>query len=127
MQSFLSKIFGDNMNSESKKYYYYLGLRINELCKNNKNFRKIIIKLLYNNMNESLTRLDERFSELSEDDQLVKFFDDVRNQFLKLIHFYQISPDIKELYDSNKLENTYLINLLLNIYHIIIEKYSKNR
>jgi hypothetical protein len=122
MQSFLSKIFGDNMNSESKKYYYYLGLRINELCKNNKNFRKIIIKLLYNNMNESLTRLDERFSELSEDDQLVKFFDDVRNQFLELIHFSQISPDIKELYDSNSLEYKYLINLLLSLYNIIFSK-----
>ena len=117
----MTTIFYDNMNSTSKKYYN-LGLRINKLCKNDKDFLRVIIQLLYNNMNESLTRLNERFSELSEDDQLVKFFDDVRNQFLKLIHFYQISPDIKELYDSNSLENKLLVNLLLNVYNIIFSK-----
>ena len=170
---FLTKIFGDNMNSESKKYYN-LGKRINNLCKNNKDFLRIIIQLLYNNLNENLSILENRFSEykfipksnqnqinqvsnvsnnnnqinninnnnnqinninnnnnqnnnivLSDEDKLIlleKSFDDVRIQFLKLIHFYQISPDIKELYDSNKLENKYLINLLLNLYNIIFSE-----
>ena len=53
---------------------------------------------------------------------LEKSFDDVGNQFLNLIHFYQISPDIKELYDSKSLENKYLISLLLNLYNIIFSK-----
>jgi hypothetical protein len=61
-------------------------------------------------------------AELSDHDKLVMLeesFNDVRNQFLKLIHFYQISPDIKELYDFNSFENKKLINLLLSLYSII--------
>ena len=163
--SFLTTIFYDNMISTSKKYYN-LGLRINKLCKNDKYFLRVIIQLLYNNMNESLGILEERFSEykfipksnrnqinhvsninnnnnqinninnnnnnnqnnnlmLIDKDKLIlleKSFDDVRNHFLNLIHFYQISSDIKELYDSNSLENKHLINFLQNLYNIIFSK-----
>ena len=61
-------------------------------------------------------------AQLSDHDKLVlleESFNDVRSQFLKLIHFYQISSDIKELYDFNSFENKILINLLLNLYNVI--------
>ena len=203
-QRFL-KIFDAQINLKTSKYFN-LGLRINKLCKNNKNFLRIIILLLYNNMNTSLTRLEERFyeykcnsissqnqinqinninnnnqiinnnnqinninnnqinnninnnnqnnninnpfeflfmgfeirrnnrirnpffiirrnnAELSDHDKLVlleESFNDVRIQFLKLIHFYQISSDIKKLYDFNSFENKILINLFLSLYSII--------
>ena len=185
------KIFNHNMNLKISKYYN-LGLRINKLCKSNKNFLRIIILLLYNNMNISLSRLEERFCEYKlnpninqniinhvpfnnnniqinninnnnnqnniinilndnnfirfelnvnsrfsspsyiirrrnnedfrDDDKLSKLeesFHDVKYQFLKLIHFYQISSDIKELYDFYTFENKNLINLLLSLYNII--------
>ena len=226
------KIFDGQINVKTSKYFN-LGFRINKLCKNNKNFLRIIILLLYNNMNISLSRLEQRFceyksnltypnqinqinninnnnnnqidninnnnnnqinninnnnnqinnfnnnnnnqinniinnnmqinvvnnnqnnninnpfdlfligfgirrnnrlrnpffiirrnnnAELSDHDKLVMLeesFNDVRNQFLKLIHFYQISSDIKELYDFNSFENKKLINLLLSLYSII--------
>ena len=185
------EIFDVNINCKISKNYN-LGLRINKLCKNNKNFLRIIILLLYNNMNISLSKLEERFceykvnqtsnqndinrvlnininniqinninnnnnqnniinipnnnifnrfevnlnnrfrnrfimrrrnnSELSNIDKLTKLeesFCDVGIQFLKLIHFYQISSDIKELYDFNTFENKILINLLLSLYNII--------
>jgi len=59
--SFL-KIFNESLNSKISKYYN-LGLRINKLCKNNKIFLRIIILILYNNMNISLSKLEERFCE----------------------------------------------------------------
>ena len=176
INAFLTTIFHDKIYLKSKEYYN-LGKRINELFKNNKNFLRVIIQLLYNNMNESLSKLEEKFSEyknnqiniinnnnfqnnnninnnniqnnninnnnnqinninnnnnnqnnnivLSDEDKLIlleKSFDDVGNQFLNLIHFYQISPDIKELYDSKSLENKYLISFLLNLYNIIFSK-----
>ena len=202
-QRFL-RIFDEQINLK-KSTYFNFSLRINKLCQNNKNFLRIIILLLYNNMNISLSKLEERFceykfnsissqsqinqinninnynqinninnnnqinnisnnqinnnnnqnnninnpfeffflgfeirtnnsvgnpffiirrnnNELSDNDKLVMLkesFGDVRNQFLKLIHFYQISSDIKELYDFNSFENKILINLLLSLYNII--------
>jgi hypothetical protein len=61
-------------------------------------------------------------SDLSDNDKLINLeesFWDVNYQFLKLIHFYLISSNIKELYDFNTFENKILINLLLSLYNII--------
>ena len=202
------KIFDNQINLATSKYYN-LGLRINNLCKNNKTFLRIIILLLYNNINISLSRLEVRFCEyksnsnsnqnqlnqinninnnnqidinnnnnqinnnnnniqinninnnniqnnninipfdliffrfdlrgnnrivnpffiirrnnalLSDNDKLIMLeesFKDARIQFLKLINFYQISSDIKELYDCNTFEYKILLNLLLSLYNII--------
>ena len=197
------KIFENEMSLKESKYYNF-GIRIIKLIKNNEEFLRILIILLYNNMNSSLSKLEERFCEYkfkpksnqnnqnnqiynnndnddnnNENDdndndndinevnnglqaQLYNFifgfpllnvgnrngrnrnqfiifrrinnsqmndkeklalleesFKDANNQFIKLINFYKISTDIKQLYDMNSFENKYLYNLLLSLYNII--------
>ena len=56
------RIFENDMSEKEKKFYNF-GLRLIKLLKKRKDFLKIIIVLLYNNMNTSLTTLEERFCE----------------------------------------------------------------
>ena len=56
------KIFENEMSLKESKYYNF-GTRIIKLIKNNKDFLRILIILLYNNVNSSLTKLEERFCE----------------------------------------------------------------
>ena len=166
------KFFDYDMSAKNSKYYNF-GVRLINLIKNNRDFLRKLIVLLYNNMNTSLTKLEERFCEykfkpasnrnnnvpnandniinegnniggiiigfnrnnnpfiifrgvfsrnLNDEDRLNllrESFIDTNNQFIKLIHFYKIAPDIKELYDMNSFENKYLNNLLLSLYNII--------
>ena len=56
------KIFEKDMSSEKSKYYKF-GERLINAVKNNKMFLRILIILLYNNMNDSLSKLEERFCE----------------------------------------------------------------
>ena len=55
-------IFDDDMSSKNSKYYNF-GKRLINNLKNNKIFLKIIIILLYKNMNYSLSYLEEKFCE----------------------------------------------------------------
>ena len=59
---------------------------------------------------------------MSDKDKLIlleESFNETNLQFKKLIHFYQLSSDIKELYNNNNFESKYLYNLLLSLYNII--------
>ena len=160
----LLTIFDFNFYLDPK---YNLDLRINNLCKINRDFLRVLIKLLYNNMNKSLSLLEERFSEYkfipnsnqnhinqisniqnnnnqinninhnniqnihiesSDNEKLIlleKAFDDVGIQIIRLITFYRISSDVKELYESNTFENGKLINLLLSLHEIIFSSNKK--
>ena len=56
------RIFEGEINSE-KNVYFNFGLRIGKLIKKNKDFLKLFIILLYDNINSSLSKLEERFCE----------------------------------------------------------------
>ena len=60
-QNFMQIFENDIYNKESK--YYNFGVALMKLIKNNKNFLRNIIILLYSNVNSSLTKLEERFGE----------------------------------------------------------------
>ena len=51
----------------------------------------------------------------------------INSQFNKLIIFYQLSHDIKELYDFNSFENKYLNNLLVSLYNIVFSPNNINK
>ena len=55
------KIFEGIISKENK--YYYFGIRIGILIKNNKDFLILLLKLIYDNMNSNLSKLEERFCE----------------------------------------------------------------
>ena len=56
------KIFENDMSVKGFKYYNF-GLRLVNIIKEKKDFLRILIILLYSNMNSSLTKLEERFCE----------------------------------------------------------------
>ena len=56
------KIFENDMSVKEFKYYNF-GVRLLKIIKDKKDFLRILIILLYNNMNSSLTKLEERFCE----------------------------------------------------------------
>ena len=56
------KIFENDMSLKGFKYYNF-GIRLIKIIKDKKDFLRILIILLYNNMNSSLTKLEERFCE----------------------------------------------------------------
>ena len=48
-------------------------------------------------------------------------------QFAKLINFYILSSDIKEIYSFNTFENNYLNNLLVSLYNIVFSSSNSNK
>ena len=97
--------------------------QINNINNNLNNINILIDSIFIGLENRSLFRIRRiNNAELSDNDKLIMLeesFGDVKNQFLKLINFYQISSDIKELYDFNSFEYKILLNLLLSLYNII--------
>ena len=55
-------LFDNNMTLQENNYYSF-GQRLNKIISKNINFLKILIILLYNNIDKSLTQLEEAFSE----------------------------------------------------------------
>ena len=49
--------------SSNKNMYYNFGVRIGELIIKNKDFLKLLLQLLYDNMNSNLSKLEEKFAE----------------------------------------------------------------
>ena len=60
-QNFM-KIFENDMYNKKSKYYKF-GVQLIRIIKTNKNFLRILIILLFSNVNTSLTKLEERFCE----------------------------------------------------------------
>ena len=140
-----TKIFNEKLKL-SENSFTELGLRLHKLFEqkgDNNNIIRIILNLLYNNINSSLSDLEENFAEfkqsfnnnkvnnsnngnnisqLTDKKKLEKINSsliDTNWQFIKLNNFYSLSSDIIELYEFDSYENKFLDNLLLLIYDII--------
>jgi hypothetical protein len=100
-----------NNGLQAQLYNFIFGFPL--LNVGNRNGRNRNQFIIFRRINNSQMNDKEKLALLEES------FKDANNQFIKLINFYKISTDIKQLYDMNSFENKYLYNLLLSLYNII--------
>ena len=130
-----TKIFNNKLKI-SENSFTDLGLRLHKLFEKRDKDNYIIrtiLNLLYNNINSSLSDLEENFAEFKQSfnnnisqltdkkklEKLNNSLIDTNWQFIKLNNFYSLSSDIIELYEFGSFENKFLDNLLLSLYNII--------
>ena len=79
-----------------------------------------------------IVNVDERrnIQQLSDKEKLDLLYVSLKDtylQFAKLINFYILSSDIKEIYSFNTFENNYLNNLLVSLYNIVFSSSNSNK
>ena len=110
----------------------------NELNNNNNSFNNFMIRVQQLNMPEINNRQINQINQFSQVnvimnnnynvqhnnnkeklDKLDKSLKDVSSQFININNFYNISREIKELYEPNCFENKFLDNLLILLYNVL--------